>query len=65
MYGSLHFHLQVCCCGLREMATLTDYFKHVSPEDYIAASFSTRERGISGKKTVEQPVGDQGNAHWN
>ena len=38
---------------LREMATLTDYFNHVSTEDYVAASFSTRERG---KKTVKQPV---------
>ena len=52
-YGSSQFPLTPVLLLLREMATLTYFFKRVSPEDYIAASFSTRECGIGGKKTVK------------
>ena len=51
-YGSSHFPLTPVLMLLSEMATLTD-FKHVSPEDYIAASFSNRERRIGGRKMVK------------
>ena len=57
-YGSSHFPLTPVLLLLREMATLTDFFKRASPEDYIAASFSTREHGIGGRKTVKRPVGE-------
>ena len=36
------------------MASLTDYFNRVSTEDYVAASFTSKERG---KKTVTGPPG--------
>ena len=57
MYGSSHFPLTPVLLLLRELVTLTDFFKRVSPEEYIAASFSTRECGIGGKKPVKRPVG--------
>ena len=55
-YGSSHFPLTPVVLLLRD-GDLDRLFKRVSPEDYIAASFSTRKRGIGGKKTVKRPVG--------
>ena len=54
-YGSSHFPLTPVLLLPREMATLTDVLS--IPEDYIAASFSTRERRIGGKKTAKRPLG--------
>ena len=58
-HGSSHFPLTpVLLLLLREMVTLTDVLSmSARPGDYIAASFSTRERGIGGRKTVKWPVG--------